>query len=447
MKRILLSFDRIPIRDLQDISSQLNDMGFIISGVSCHEGELVGPIKDLPVAYLHNYSSLVTVKYIDHAMFKEVLGHDIIPAMIASDRLSSAIGGTIASIDRLSIDFERACRLMELSTPDMLIFGKEPEVGLEICLWKLAVYYGIPTFFARQTGVKTCAGVSTQPFAPLADSNGNLSSTSVNVGQPTGTGLITSLIEDIRSQNRVYLSGLQSQRTSSVPGPIRHRLRRVGVIRRGRHFTQTLRDDEKRYASSASSLPSNFLYFPLHYQPELTTVPKGGIFASLLYAVRSLVQGLSGDLHLCVKEHPATFRSISKTTAAYRSQNFYRDIAALDRVVLVHHSVDSWELIQSASATVTVTGSAGFEAISLGRPAFHLGSAWYQNAPGSNRIGQDPLSFAENSAIGLDAHHLNRLQSWASAFDDGVYHVQNSVDSPGHIQARYGALLEALRRQ
>jgi hypothetical protein len=56
-----------------------------------------------------------------------------------------------------------------------------------------------------------------------------------------------------------------------------------------------------------------------------------------------------------------------------RPPGFYRRLAAIPKVTLVSPRASSFGLIKAAKLTVTITGTAGLEAVLLGRPALFLG--------------------------------------------------------------------------
>ena len=119
-----------------------------------------------------------------------------------------------------------------------------------------------------------------------------------------------------------------------------------------------------------------FVYFPLHFQPEATTVPMGGAFADLILAARLLNATLPKDMLIYVKEHPYRSSWLS------RNIKYYQDLLELEKVRLVPISVDTFSLREHCRAVATVTGSPGFEALFRGKPVFLFGSRFYQYAKG-----------------------------------------------------------------
>jgi hypothetical protein len=113
-----------------------------------------------------------------------------------------------------------------------------------------------------------------------------------------------------------------------------------------------------------------YAYFPLHFQPELSTSPMGGVYTDQLLAVEHLRTMLAGDLWIVVKDHPAQ-------TEMQRGRMFFQRLKALPRVVLVPSVASSPDLISGSTLVATVTGTAGWEALLAGKPVVVFGNAWY----------------------------------------------------------------------
>lgn len=120
----------------------------------------------------------------------------------------------------------------------------------------------------------------------------------------------------------------------------------------------------------------NFVYFPLHYQPELTTEVLGGIFVDQALAIERLHDMLPDDWFIYVKDYPRL------QTAIMRPPKFFDRLKALPKVRMVHQKVNTYDLIKHSKFVATITGSAGWEAISGGKCALVFGQAWYKSLPG-----------------------------------------------------------------
>lgn len=155
--------------------------------------------------------------------------------------------------------------------------------------------------------------------------------------------------------------------------------------------------NRKDYAQlSTATLPSgNYLYFPLHMQPEASSCPLGGVLSDQLRAVRLLAGALPAGWQLVVKEHP-----LQKMEA--RPAGWYRDLVKSPNLVLVAQDISSAELQKGARAVATLTGAAAWEAWLWRKPALVLGHILYQEAPGIYKVRshQDALEALNNIAAG-----------------------------------------------
>lgn len=123
------------------------------------------------------------------------------------------------------------------------------------------------------------------------------------------------------------------------------------------------------------------LYFPLHYQPEMTTVPRGGGFADQIAVVSLLAANLPAGWSIVVKEHPSTFMKHMFGHQG-RFDGFYETLAAIPRVRLLPLETDSRIVLRKAHAVATITGTSGIEALALGKPLLVFGYPWYRTLPG-----------------------------------------------------------------
>ncbi|HIC79989.1 MAG TPA: hypothetical protein EYH07_19435 [Kiloniellaceae bacterium] len=132
-------------------------------------------------------------------------------------------------------------------------------------------------------------------------------------------------------------------------------------------------------AISQPDLSANYIYFPLHLQPERSTSPAGGFFDDQLLAAEILAASLPEGWELYIKEHPSQFwhpRAIKQSD--FRSESFYERLAALPNTRLIAFEHDSHQLIEDAALIATITGTAGWETIMRGKPCLAFGEPWYR---------------------------------------------------------------------
>lgn len=136
-------------------------------------------------------------------------------------------------------------------------------------------------------------------------------------------------------------------------------------------------------------LNKEFVFFPLHFQPERSTDPEGLHFSNQLTAINLLRESLPSNVFLYIKEHPRQFDNQNFPDLRknlYRDSVFYKTICNLKNTKLVDINVDSNLLIEKAKAVVTLTGSSGWQAIQKLKPAIIFGYPWYSSFKGSYHI-------------------------------------------------------------
>lgn len=141
---------------------------------------------------------------------------------------------------------------------------------------------------------------------------------------------------------------------------------------------------KKRYSELAGTpVPGQrYIYVPLHYQPERTSVPEGEDFGDQWLLVSLLAQAIPERWHLYVKEHSSQF-SRKLQGQKGRTVDYYDELVKLKNVRLIELSVDPFRLMDEAEAVVTLTGTAGWESILRGTPVLVFGDAWYRACEGA----------------------------------------------------------------
>ena len=156
------------------------------------------------------------------------------------------------------------------------------------------------------------------------------------------------------------------------------------LVKIGKRFRRRFALVRTRYEFSRVqnifNLPENFVFFPLHVQPELAVSPLGGHFEEQLEAIRLVARYLPSGWRIIVKEHP------DQSVYWHRPTGFYRDLTQVPQVDFVspNYSVD--ELIKVCRAVITISSSIGRQAIITGRPVGLLGSTWWSSAPGVFKV-------------------------------------------------------------
>lgn len=108
-----------------------------------------------------------------------------------------------------------------------------------------------------------------------------------------------------------------------------------------------------------------FVFFPLATEPETTLQALSPEYFFQLETIAAIARELPADVTLVVKEHhPA---------CGARADLFYEQISAFKAVEFADIRERGVDLIRQAEATITISGSAGFEAATMGKPTIVLG--------------------------------------------------------------------------
>lgn len=146
-----------------------------------------------------------------------------------------------------------------------------------------------------------------------------------------------------------------------------------------RHFHTSHLDYYERillYENKEVDFNRKFVYFPLHYQPELTTSTLGGCYSDQLLAIEHLSTILPDDTWIYVKENP-------RQTGAMRGPQFFERLERIPNLNILPSYANTYELIDKSEFVATVTGTVGWEAICKGKIALVFGMSWYRNLPGA----------------------------------------------------------------
>ena len=127
-------------------------------------------------------------------------------------------------------------------------------------------------------------------------------------------------------------------------------------------------------------LSKRFVYFALHFEPERTTNPDGGIFHDQFLAILALKTILPRDIKIIVKEHPSQFY-INDRGSRGRSPLFYNLIKNIEGVEFIDFKENSFQLISKAEMTATISGTVALEAAIIGNNSLIFGNSWFNSCP------------------------------------------------------------------
>ncbi|MCA1760481.1 MAG: hypothetical protein LC658_12000, partial [Bacteroidales bacterium] len=179
----------------------------------------------------------------------------------------------------------------------------------------------------------------------------------------------------------------------------------------------------KKYYDSLVNLPDftqPYVFFAMHYQPEMTSNPAGDIFADQKLCLDVLVRNLPSDYWIYVKEHPSQFYSHTEGHSS-RIKSFYDDLLKYPNVKLIPVETNTFDLIENARAVSTVTGTAGWEGMVRKKPVIIFGFAWYEAFDGVLKIKNQTT--AEYITAFIENYHFDELDllAYLQAFSENSF--------------------------
>jgi hypothetical protein len=132
-----------------------------------------------------------------------------------------------------------------------------------------------------------------------------------------------------------------------------------------------------------------YIYVALHYQPERTSTPEGGRFTNQLLMVKMLAKHLPKGWKIIIKENPTQLLPYTLHGERGRYHYFYDDLLRIPCVEFVKIETPQFELIDSAKAVATISGTTGWESCVRGVPVLIFGEAWYKGCEGIFYCGEN----------------------------------------------------------
>ncbi len=160
--------------------------------------------------------------------------------------------------------------------------------------------------------------------------------------------------------------------------------------------------------SKEINLSKKFVYFGLHYEPEKTTLPDGGIFHDQFLAILKLREFVPKDIKIYVKEHPSMFYD-SLYGFRGRSPLFYRLLKNINNIEILGTTHKTFDLINKSIFTATITGTLGIESAILGKKSIIFGESWFSGCPNTLNWSEDLNYYELKSKEILSKTHISNF--------------------------------------
>ena len=199
--------------------------------------------------------------------------------------------------------------------------------------------------------------------------------------------------------------------------------------------------------SHQPDLSNNFIFFPLHFQPERSSQPEASYFENQLLAIKLLSYNLPKGYLIYVKEHPRQFDNetpdFRKTHA--RNFNFYNFLNEMPGVKLIDLRVDADILIKNARIVATLTGSSGWQALKLNKPVFVFGHPWYEPCLGVFNISNsNDVNYAVSKIQNLSESEIERgVHSFINSLTGNLIDGYTGIKDPNGEELNFELLIES----
>lgn len=166
---------------------------------------------------------------------------------------------------------------------------------------------------------------------------------------------------------------------------------------------------------------AKFAYFPLHVDPESSTMVQAPHLTNQIAIIEALAKSLPSGYRLVVKEH--------LPMVGHRPRGFYAALRSLHRVIVVSPETSSFELIKKASFVAVISGTAGFEALRLGKRVLLMGRAPYERFHSGLVVESDftRLESAISKLLSGDPPDQEELVHWLALVLDSSFAMPAEV--------------------
>lgn len=439
MKKVVFSFAKMPEDIFIKMNNELLKFGYEIVAIASHSYSPELEKHAIDKINWYGWNSFNNTQFweskLNYSLFQKIVGSKYSTILPMFERYGPFNTGTMDVELRMLHDFCVAESIIKNHEPDLILFSKQPESGLEYFLYLLAKYHSIEIRLTR-FGLFTHSRVVTSDIeTPVVGADGQVGKNvyRLSLKGSKSSELTENYIKKISNLDKKYIPPYEKNKVKGVT-LLRTILGMIKSISTPRTFLSYLiknnsgplfkRKLYKNYISrisKVSEINSSSVYFPLHYQPELTTMPLGNDYVNQIKAVKVLSDKLPDDVTIYVKEHPSIFAESSKVNKAFRPYNYYEWLSRIPKVKLIDFSIPSLRLQMDTKATACITGSAGLESMLRGKPVIFFGQAAYENAPGVHKFENLPEGFELDDLLLSKQESSDKVASFVESFESISY--------------------------
>jgi len=158
-----------------------------------------------------------------------------------------------------------------------------------------------------------------------------------------------------------------------------------------------------------------FVYFPLHFQPERSTLVATAFYNNQIEVISHIARSLPVEFKLLVKEHPMQARN------GWREVSYYKTLLNMPNVILIHPSVSNEEILNNCSLVITQAGTLGLDALFHNKPTIVLSDVIYSSIPSVYRL-RSYEDFPETIRKALNTKvNFSELSQYANCIIDNSF--------------------------
>lgn len=117
-----------------------------------------------------------------------------------------------------------------------------------------------------------------------------------------------------------------------------------------------------------------YYFYPFQLEPEAGVHYQGhGLYMNQVKLIQNIAAQLPPGTYLYVKDHPHDF--------GYRTATDYLRLTSIPNVRLLRSDIPAKQIIHHARGVMSITGTAGFEAIMMGKQVYSFGKTFYTACP------------------------------------------------------------------
>ena len=164
--------------------------------------------------------------------------------------------------------------------------------------------------------------------------------------------------------------------------------------------------------NSIKEIPSgNYVYFPLHTEPEKTLLLDSPFHTDQLEIIHKITKSLPIDFKLLVKEHS------SMMSRSWRKTSFYKNLINHPNVLILDPFLDPLDILPKVKLVITINGTTGLEASYFGKPSIVFGDVIYSELSSVKTIKNFEILPEEIKKSLVEKIDLNQIHSFLDYLD------------------------------